>query len=54
MPSPISTQPLSPAERTQAYDDLMLDDPRWILLLVMFGLLLLAALSRPAERDVQQ
>ncbi|MFG1816670.1 hypothetical protein ACGFIF_23140 [Kribbella sp. NPDC049174] len=49
-----STQPLSPAERTQAFDDLMLNDPRWILLLVMFGLLLLAALLRPAERDVQQ
>ncbi|TCO21286.1 hypothetical protein EV652_111195 [Kribbella steppae] len=49
-----STQPLSPAERTQAFDDLMLNDPRWILLLVMFGLLLLAALVRSAERDVQQ
>ena len=49
-----STQPLTPAERTQAFDDLMLNDPRWILLLVMFGLLLLAALLRPAERDVQQ
>ncbi|WP_433160222.1 hypothetical protein [Kribbella sp. CA-247076] len=49
-----STEPLTPAERTQAYDDLMLDDPRWILLLVMFALLLLAALLRPADRDVQQ
>ncbi len=49
-----STQPLSSAERTQAFDDLMLNDPRWILLLVMLGLLLLAALLRPAERDVQQ
>jgi hypothetical protein len=49
-----STGPLTPAERTQAQADLMLNDPRWILLLVMFGLLLLAALLRPAERDVQQ
>jgi hypothetical protein len=49
-----STRPLTPAERTQAQSDLMLNDPRWILLLVMFALLLLAALLRPAERDVQQ
>lgn len=49
-----STQPLTPAERNQAFDDLMLNDPRWILLLVMFALLLLAALLRPTDRDVQQ
>jgi hypothetical protein len=49
-----STQPLTPAERSQAFDDLMLNDPRWIMLLVMFALLLLAALLRPTEGDVQQ
>lgn len=49
-----STRALTAAERTQAHRDLMLDDPRWILLLVMFGLLLLAALLRPAEGDVQE
>ncbi|GIE95483.1 hypothetical protein [Paractinoplanes rishiriensis] len=35
-----SAQVLTPAERHQAAQDLMLDDPRWIMLLVMFGLLL--------------
>jgi hypothetical protein len=42
-----TTAPLNPAERRQAADDLMLDDPRWALLLVMFAIFLLAAhLSR--------
>ncbi|GAA1570332.1 hypothetical protein [Kribbella karoonensis] len=41
-----STEPLTPAERTQAAGDLMLNDPRWILLLIMFALFLLAALQR--------
>jgi hypothetical protein len=45
-----TTAPLSPAERDQAADDLMLDDPRWALLLVMFAIFLLAAhLSRVRE-----
>jgi hypothetical protein len=35
--------PLTAAERRQAHQELMVDDPRWILLLVIFGLLLLAA-----------
>lgn len=34
---------LTAAERRQAHQELMVDDPRWILLLVIFGLLLLAA-----------
>jgi len=38
-----TTAPLSPAERHQAADDLMLDDPRWALLLAMFAIFLLAA-----------
>jgi hypothetical protein len=45
-----TTQALTAAERRQAADDLMLDDPRWILLLVMFGFLVIAAhLSRVRE-----
>lgn len=35
--------PLTVPERQQAYRELMVDDPRWILLLAIFGLLLLAA-----------
>jgi hypothetical protein len=43
--------PLTAAERQQAYQELMVNDPRWILLLVIFGLLLLAAhLPRLRER----
>jgi hypothetical protein len=38
-----STQVLTEAERRQASDDLMLDDPRWIPLLVMFAAFLVAA-----------
>ncbi len=42
-----TTQVLSAAERHQAANDLMLNDPRWIMLLAMFGILLIAAhLSR--------
>jgi hypothetical protein len=42
-----TTQVLTPAERRQAADDLVLDDPRWIMLLAMFGILLVAThLSR--------
>lgn len=45
-----SAQSLSAAERNQAAKDLMLDDPRWIPLLVMFAVFLLAAhLSRVRE-----
>jgi hypothetical protein len=43
--------PLSALERQQAYQELMVNDPRWILLLVIFGILLLAAhLPRLRER----
>jgi hypothetical protein len=37
-----SSTPLTESERQQAYMELMVDDPRWIVLLVMFGLLVLA------------
>lgn len=37
-----SDSPLTAAERQQAAKDLMLDDPRWIMLLVMYALLLFA------------
>ncbi|TWD75404.1 hypothetical protein FB561_6842 [Kribbella amoyensis] len=49
-----STQVLTPADRTQAAGDLMLDDPRWALLMVMFVLFLIAAFLRPAHRQAQQ
>lgn len=43
--------PLTAAERQRAHQELMVDDPRWIPLLVMFGILLLAAhLPRLRER----
>jgi hypothetical protein len=46
-----SNQPLTAAERSQASSDLMLNDPRWILLLIMFALFLAAAhLPRVARR----
>lgn len=46
-----TTAPLSPAERRQAAEDLMLDDPRWALLLAMFAVFLVAThLSRVRER----
>lgn len=38
-----STQVLTTAQRHQAADDLMLDDPRWIPLLVMFAVFVVAA-----------
>jgi hypothetical protein len=38
-----TTQVLTTVERDQAGEDLMLDDPRWIMLLAMFALLLVAA-----------
>jgi len=45
-----TTQVLTAAERRQAADDLMLDDPRWIMLLAMFAILVVAAhLSRVRE-----
>jgi hypothetical protein len=37
-----TTQVLTAVERRQASKDLMLNDPRWIMLLVMFGLLIVA------------
>ncbi|TCC31452.1 hypothetical protein [Kribbella sindirgiensis] len=46
-----SNQPLTAAERAQAADDLMLNDPRWILLLIMFALLL-AAGGRSRVREL--
>ncbi|MEV5962169.1 hypothetical protein AB0L70_10420 [Kribbella sp. NPDC051952] len=49
-----SIQPLSDVERAQAAKDLMLDDPRWILLLIMFVLFVLAAFLRPADGDVEE
>lgn len=38
-----ATAPLTAAERGQAHRELMVDDPRWIVLLAIFGILLLAA-----------
>ena len=47
-----ATKALTPAERQQAAEDLMLDDPRWIVLLAILGLLLLA-MQMPASRRTQ-
>jgi len=47
-----ATTALTPAERLQAAEDLMLNDPRWIVLLVILGLLLLA-MQMPASRTTQ-
>jgi len=47
-----ATEALTPAERQQAAADLMLNDPRWVVLLVMLGLLLLA-MQMPASRTTQ-
>lgn len=44
-----STQVLTAAERTQAARDLMLNDPRWILLLALFAVFV-AATALPARR----
>ncbi len=46
-----SGQSLTPAERAQAASDLMLDDPRWAMVLLMFGLLLSATFLRSAGGD---
>ncbi|MEJ3746570.1 hypothetical protein WEI85_27915 [Actinomycetes bacterium KLBMP 9797] len=43
-----SAAPMTPAERRQAADALMLDDPRWVLLVAMFAIFLFAAYKRPA------
>ncbi|ADD42804.1 hypothetical protein [Stackebrandtia nassauensis] len=49
-----SGEALSAAERRQAASDLMVDDPRWILLLVMLAILLVAAyLPRVRERKTR-
>lgn len=47
-----STAPLTAAEREQARADLMLDDPRWILNLIIFVVFLLAA-HLPRLRDAR-
>ncbi len=47
-----STQALTAAERTQAANDLMLDDPRWILLLALFAIFVVA-MALPARRPAE-
>ncbi len=50
-----STTPLTAAERQQAYADLHLDDPRWILNLILFAVFLLAAhFSRVRELSLDR
>jgi hypothetical protein len=44
--------PMTAAERHQAYVDLKVDDPRWILVLTIFAVFLVAA-SFPRLREVQ-
>jgi hypothetical protein len=46
-----TSTPLTEAERQQAYTELMVDDPRWIVLLVIFGILVLA-MHLPRLRSV--
>jgi hypothetical protein len=46
-----TSTPMTEAERQQAYTELMLDDPRWIVLLVIFGILVLA-MHLPRLRSV--
>jgi hypothetical protein len=46
-----TTAPMSAAERHQAYLDLKVDDPRWILLLVILAVFIAAA-SFPRLREV--
>jgi hypothetical protein len=46
-----TSTPLTETERQQAYTELMLDDPRWIVLLVIFGILVLA-MHLPRLRSV--
>ncbi len=45
-----SSAPLTTAERSHFEAGLHLDDPRWILNLVIFGVLLLAAFAQPGPR----
>jgi len=47
-----ATNALTPSERLQAAEDLMLNDPRWIVLLVILGLLLLA-MQMPASKTTR-
>jgi hypothetical protein len=47
-----ATQALTGAERRQAAQDLMLNDPRWIVLLAILALLLIA-MHMPAARTTQ-
>ena len=46
-----TSTPMTEAERQQAYTELMLDDPRWIVLLVIFEILVLA-MHLPRLRSV--
>jgi hypothetical protein len=46
-----TSTPMTEAERQQAHTELMLDDPRWIILLVIFGILVLA-MHLPRLRSV--
>jgi hypothetical protein len=46
-----TTDPMTAAERRQAYLDLKVDDPRWILVLVILSLFIVAA-SFPRLREV--
>jgi hypothetical protein len=46
-----TSTPLTEAERQQVYTELMLDDPRWIVLLVIFVILVLA-MHLPRLRSV--
>jgi hypothetical protein len=46
-----TSTPMTEPERQQAYTELMLDDPRWIVLLVIFGILVLA-MHLPRLRSV--
>jgi hypothetical protein len=46
-----TSTPMTEAERRQAYTELMLNDPRWIVLLVIFGILVLA-MHLPRLRSV--
>jgi hypothetical protein len=47
-----STAAMTTAEREQAYLDLKVDDPRWILVLVIFAIFILAA-AFPRLREVR-
>jgi hypothetical protein len=46
-----TSTPMTVAERQQAYTELMLDDPRWIVLLIIYGILVLA-MHLPRLRSV--